>query len=298
MANFGTLIVAVIVTLILLGGPLTLYAFIKILNSAFGSVKARFVKLAPKEAGDPTLGLLIDWDQESFEEEVFRVRVDFFELVRGGRAASFSYTFEGKAAKKRSFVIPMKLSPIDLEVLTDKGFMNLPHSVQRSFAQIEVENTRGEARRFKIPKAKIVEALMSATFQPDASIEVMPPRAPDDWALLTRVFPWKTAIAKADEPAAGDKKAAPKAKGSAGPSLVDFLVTKVWIEPGCIVCDACENEAPLVFQVLADTCIVRENAPLDDGGSIKAAAEGCPVDVIKFETKPKPAGASAPAAPV
>lgn len=69
------------------------------------------------------------------------------------------------------------------------------------------------------------------------------------------------------------------------------LVTKVWIEPGCIVCDACENTSPTVFEVTDDTCIIRPAAlnaeftkPLTQ--EIIDAAEECPVDVIKFETKP------------
>jgi cytochrome b6-f complex iron-sulfur subunit len=67
------------------------------------------------------------------------------------------------------------------------------------------------------------------------------------------------------------------------------LVTKVWIEPGCIVCDACETTAPDVFEVLDDTCIIRPAALTPDftkprtQNIIDAAAE-CPVDVIKFET--------------
>ena len=67
------------------------------------------------------------------------------------------------------------------------------------------------------------------------------------------------------------------------------LITKVWIEPGCIVCDACETAAPTVFEVLEETCIVRPEAlnaeftkPLTE--AIGEAAEECPVDVIKFET--------------
>ena len=35
------------------------------------------------------------------------------------------------------------------------------------------------------------------------------------------------------------------------------IITKVWIAPGCIVCDACENDCPEVFEVLEDTCIIR-----------------------------------------
>jgi cytochrome b6-f complex iron-sulfur subunit len=67
------------------------------------------------------------------------------------------------------------------------------------------------------------------------------------------------------------------------------LVTKVWIDPGCIVCDACETACPEVFEVQEETCIVRPEAlnteftkPLT--ASIIEAAEECPVDVIKFET--------------
>jgi cytochrome b6-f complex iron-sulfur subunit len=67
-------------------------------------------------------------------------------------------------------------------------------------------------------------------------------------------------------------------------------VVKVWIAPGCIVCDSCENDCPEVFDVQEQTCIIRPPAmnatflePLTP--SIQVAAEGCPVDVIKFETK-------------
>jgi cytochrome b6-f complex iron-sulfur subunit len=69
------------------------------------------------------------------------------------------------------------------------------------------------------------------------------------------------------------------------------LVTKVWIAPGCIVCDACETTCPEVFDVRHDdgTCLIRPEAlnaeftkKLTD--TIIEAAEECPVDVIKFET--------------
>ncbi|HWL94053.1 MAG TPA: Rieske 2Fe-2S domain-containing protein [Phycisphaerae bacterium] len=84
------------------------------------------------------------------------------------------------------------------------------------------------------------------------------------------------------------------------------LVTKVWIAPGCIVCDACETAAPDVFEVQHEnnTCIIRP-AALDaeftrprTESIIQAAAE-CPVDVIKFETVKgeAPVGAEPAAAP-
>lgn len=81
-----------------------------------------------------------------------------------------------------------------------------------------------------------------------------------------------------------------------------MAITKVWIEDGCIVCNACETTCPEVFKVTEDTCYIRaevmENgeegtnlsakAPLKADkaaeleGQIEEAAQGCPVEVIKF----------------
>ncbi|MEK6674324.1 MAG: Rieske 2Fe-2S domain-containing protein [Planctomycetota bacterium] len=67
------------------------------------------------------------------------------------------------------------------------------------------------------------------------------------------------------------------------------IVTRVWIEPGCIVCDACETASPTVFHVTDDTCVIRPEALTPDflkpiSESVVDAAAECPVDVIKFET--------------
>src|SRR5258708_8670553 len=71
------------------------------------------------------------------------------------------------------------------------------------------------------------------------------------------------------------------------------IVTKVWIAPGCIVCDSCENDCPEVFDVQEETCVIRPPAMKADflsplTPSIIVAAEGCPVDVIKFDLKEVP----------
>lgn len=82
---------------------------------------------------------------------------------------------------------------------------------------------------------------------------------------------------------AGDFAGAGAAAGAAaGPAVQNYSVSKVWIEPGCIVCDACEGIYPEVFEVTDTTCIIRPGAPLDDGLRIQEAAEACPVEVIKF----------------
>lgn len=63
----------------------------------------------------------------------------------------------------------------------------------------------------------------------------------------------------------------------------NFSISKVWIEPGCIVCDACEAIYPEVFEVTEDTCIIRPGFPTDDGLKVEEAADACPVEVIKFD---------------
>lgn len=67
-----------------------------------------------------------------------------------------------------------------------------------------------------------------------------------------------------------------------GEAKANYSVSKVWIEPGCIVCDACETIYPEVFEVKDDGCIVRSGYPQDNGLQIQEAAEACPVEVIKF----------------
>jgi len=82
-----------------------------------------------------------------------------------------------------------------------------------------------------------------------------------------------------------------------------MAITKVWIEEGCIVCNACEAECPDVFHVTDTSCNINgsvredgvdsenrdEQSPLsgsfgtDLEASIEASAAGCPVEVIKFE---------------
>lgn len=70
--------------------------------------------------------------------------------------------------------------------------------------------------------------------------------------------------------------------GAGAAAQENFAVSKVWIEDGCIVCNACEGIFPEVFEVTDTTCLIRSGAPLDDGLKILEAAEACPTEVIKF----------------
>lgn len=62
-----------------------------------------------------------------------------------------------------------------------------------------------------------------------------------------------------------------------------MAISKVWIEEGCIVCDACEDVCPEVFKVTEDSCEVLNVDFEEFEDEIAEAAEACPVEVIKYE---------------
>ncbi|MBT4059174.1 MAG: hypothetical protein HOE69_02575 [Euryarchaeota archaeon] len=76
----------------------------------------------------------------------------------------------------------------------------------------------------------------------------------------------------------------------------------VWIDEGCITCNACEEEYPEVFVVEDDSCFIVSDARIDGGfdsnegtksalkpgfdiDAIQGAADECPVEVIMIEVK-------------
>ncbi|HTF57148.1 MAG TPA: ferredoxin [Planctomycetota bacterium] len=74
--------------------------------------------------------------------------------------------------------------------------------------------------------------------------------------------------------------------GIEAPTGEKGTVTKVWIVPGCIVCDLCEDTAPDVFHVTETTSVVQLESQAKWGDlseKIIESAVGCPVNVIKYE---------------
>lgn len=92
--------------------------------------------------------------------------------------------------------------------------------------------------------------------------------------------------APAAAPAAAYEGVASGIPGKAAELGATGTVTKVWIVEGCIVCDACEDVTPDVFNVTETTCLVRDESPPKFAGlsdSIVESAKACPVNVIKYE---------------
>lgn len=64
-----------------------------------------------------------------------------------------------------------------------------------------------------------------------------------------------------------------------------MVIKKVWIEPGCIVCNLSSDNCPEVFHVPdgLTTAVVKPGADfVKHDAKIREAADACPVQVIKF----------------
>jgi len=92
------------------------------------------------------------------------------------------------------------------------------------------------------------------------------------------------------------------------------VIAKVWVEPDCITCNACEDICPEVFKVTDDSSMILAEVRSDgvfgmnDGVKspltgtlgadladlIEEAADACPVEVIKFEYAETAAEEAAP----
>jgi len=61
-----------------------------------------------------------------------------------------------------------------------------------------------------------------------------------------------------------------------------MAITKVWVEEGCTSCGLCEETCDAVFEI-DEVSEVKKGAIFEGNeNEIKEAAEGCPVEVIKF----------------
>ncbi|MDA9793216.1 ferredoxin [Bacteriovoracaceae bacterium] len=240
-----------------------------------------------------------------------RPRLKFLRSTIGGHGFAFSFNFneEKEPAKYNYFKIRLfnpAGSPTQAEVCQSfdaqsnsfakdldmgEGLIRLLGASKFEDARVIVELTSladGINFQYEMKGSTFKKKLQSAktTVQDYESSESSAGEAPI--SVPTRSFIADTVAGKSAQPAIESNPAYAHlfaGAGSGGADVVaveQFAITKVWIEPGCIVCDACEDIFPQVFEVTADSCIIRPDAPLNDGLKVMDAAEACPVEVIKF----------------
>lgn len=227
------------------------------------------------------------WNSAKEPAALDTIRLRLFNPFGSPTQVEVSKPFE---AKKSSFAAEVDMGPGFIELLGAKGF-------DHATIQIEVISSKdGVVFQFEMPGPKFKKLVFDANQtvaefvsknKLDVKANLNPPIDIPIRSFIADTVPGKGAQLKlATNPVFAGDFAGAAAGGApaaaAGPAAENFKIAKVWIEPGCIVCNACEDIYKEVFEVLADTCIIRPNAPLDDGLRMQEAAEACPVEVIKY----------------
>ena len=99
-------------------------------------------------------------------------------------------------------------------------------------------------------------------------------------------FPFCSCPARTATSSAAPVTVATKSVSTSEKEEPSMAITKVWIEPGCILCSMSVAACSAVFEIIDDAESSRVKPDVDftqHEAEIKEAAEGCPVDVIKYE---------------
>ena len=275
--TYIAMIVAILMGIGLLVGIGALSLLSGALNFLFVKPKIEILK-ATKENG---FAFTFKWDQDAEPVKFDHLRIHLFNPFGSPTEIDITREFDG--------------SSVDFAREVDMGetFRKILSATTLDKANIEIElvasrdsltqkiSMKGDAFVKKINEATLTVDDVAAKFvvvKEKARFEI-PERS-----FISPPLP-KTAkqLKLATNPIfAGEFAGAGGGAAAAGPAVQNFNIAKVWIEPGCIVCDACEAIFPEVFEVTDSTCIIRPGAPLNDGLKMQEAAEACPVEVIKF----------------
>lgn len=277
--TYIAMIVAILMGIGLLAGIAALSLLSGALNFLFVKPKVEILKSA---LGDSGFAFTFKWDQDAEPVKFDRVRLHLFNPFGSPTEIDITREFDGsendfardvdmgEQLKKLLKATSLDKATIEIEVtasrdnVTHKQTMKADQFVaKRNEATQTVEDV---AAKFVVTKEKPRFEIPERTF-------ISPPLPKTAKQLKMATNPMF----------AGEFAGAAAGGGAAaGPAVENFSVSKVWIEPGCIVCDACEAIFPEVFEVTDSTCIIRPGAPLNDGLKVQEAAEACPVEVIKF----------------
>lgn len=275
--TYIAMIVAILMGIGLLVGIGALSLLSGALNFLFVKPKVEILK-SKSETG---FAFTFKWDQDAEPVKFDHVRVHLFnpfgvptevDITREFDGASTDFAREiemGDQFKKIMTATNLDKATVEIEMMASRESVTHQQSMKGDAFVMKystaTETVDDVAAQFVVEKEK-------AKFEiPERSFISPPlPKTAKQLKLATNpIF-------------AGEFAGAGGAALAAGPAVQNFSVSKVWIEPGCIVCDACEAIFPEVFEVTDSTCIIRPGAPLNDGLRIQESAEACPVEVIKF----------------
>lgn len=277
--TFIAMAVAILLGLGLLIGIGALSLLSGALNFLFVKPKIEILK---SQFGERGFAFSFCWDQSAEPAGFDRLKIQLFNPFGSPTQIDILREFD---LGRQDFARDLELGPKMKEILTAKG-------IEDATVEIEVSSSRDNVtHKFSMKGASFKEKYSNAVSSAEEMNEKFNvPAEKPRFEIPERTFisPPLPKSAKAlklatnPEFAAAFAGAAGSAEGAGNAAANNFTVAKVWIEPGCIVCDACEGIYPEVFEVTDSTCLIRPGAPLNDGLKILEAAEACPVEVIKF----------------
>lgn len=275
----NTTIIAMSIAVLLAVGLVINVGIISLLSGALHFLFARpRLEFLKSEYGNEGFAFSFSWNAAREPAKFDKVKVRLFNPFGSPTQVEVSREFN---AASETFARDAYMGKGMVKILEAKG-------LEDATVEVEVISTKDGISQFFSYKGAKFKKMLAEAVDTVKGFEAELPGAPAkplyttvQRSFIAEPFPQSSKTIKlATNPEfAGEFASA----GSAGAAPQEnFEVSKVWIDPGCIVCNACEAIYPEVFEVTADTCLIRPDAPLNDGLKILEAAEACPVEVIKF----------------
>ena len=224
------------------------------------------------------------WDESKASVQYNVVKLKLFNPFGAPRQVEMAHSFE---KTNESFVQDLDMGPAMGSLLQARG-------LDKARVQVELNSRDGVAYQAEFKAMELIKLMKEAgttvqDLRKESSTNSFVPEE-NFWTIgrefIADTVPGKGAqVAIPTNPAfAAFFQGTGASGGGAADAVVEenFAISKVWIEEGCIVCNACEDIYPEVFKVIADGCEVIPGHPSDDGLKVLEAAEACPVEIIKF----------------
>lgn len=276
--TYLAMVVAIVIGVSLLLGIGALSLVSGALNFLFVKPRLQIIK---SKHGKTGFAFICKWDQDAEPVTFDRVRVKLLNPFGSPSQVDIIKDFEGSNI---DFVRDVNLGDSFNSILTATG-------LDKASIEVEILATKDGLSHSQMYKAndfikKLGESSTTIDYI-DSKYEAKKEKAlytiPDRTFIAEPLPKAEKHIVIPTNPVFASVLAgAGSAGAAAGAAVENFSVSKVWIEPGCIVCDACAGIIPEVFEVTDSTCIIRPDAPLSEGLRIQEAAEACPVEVIKY----------------
>ena len=276
--TYIAMIVAILMGIGLLVGIAALSLLSGALNFLFVKPKIEILKTTH---GDEGFAFTFKWDQDAEPVKFDKIRVHLFNPFGSPTDVDITREFDGSFTdfardinlgdqfKKILTASPLDKATVEIEVTATRE--NVTHKSAMKGSAF-VDKRMSASKTVEDVAAKFVVVKEKAKFTIPERSFISPPLPKTAKQLKMATNPMF----------AGGFAGAGAGDAAAAPTVQNYNIAKVWIEPGCIVCDACEVIFPEVFDVTDTTCLIRPGAPLNDGLKVQEAAEACPVEVIKF----------------